>query len=67
MPTHILTMSVQSIHTSKLLATSITTKRPEIGMQLLMPLAVMLPREPFATARPVTHERLFLLVRSDVA
>ena len=53
-------MPIQRTHPRKLLPTPLTLKRPEITMQLLMSLAVMLSGNPFPTSRSMRFIWLFL-------
>lgn len=63
----IFTVSVQCVHPRELLAASLACEGPVVGVELLVALAVVLAREALATARPMALERLFLVVRADVA
>jgi hypothetical protein len=55
-------MSVKSVHPREILATSFAGERPIIGMQLFMPLAIVLSRETLATSRPLALEWLLLVM-----
>jgi len=60
-------VSVQRIHSGKLLITAIARERPVIGVQLFMSFAIVLTSKAFATSRPVALERLLLVMRPDVS
>jgi hypothetical protein len=55
-------VSVQRIHSGKLLITAIARERPVIGVQLFMSFAIVLTSKAFATSRPVALERLLLVM-----
>ena len=60
-------MPIQRIHPRKRLITPLTHIRPNIQMQLFMPLTIMLPREALIASGPFTLERSLFVVRSQVA
>lgn len=59
-------MPVQRIHASKGLLTALTRERPIVEVQLFMTLAIVLPCEALATARPLALEWPFFVVRSHM-
>ena len=59
-----LTVSVQSVHSSKWLLTSVTDERAIIGVKLLMPFTIMLSSKAFSTTRPLAYKRFLLVMRS---
>jgi hypothetical protein len=60
-------MTVESIHPGKGLLAPITSVRPEIQMQGLMALAVVLACESLFASWPLALERPFFIVRSQVS
>jgi hypothetical protein len=61
-----LTMSVQRIHPGKSLLAPIACERPDVEMQVLVPLAVVLACEALRTARPLTLVGLLLVMGSQM-
>jgi hypothetical protein len=59
-------MSIESIHPRKVLVAPITRERSIVRVQLLMPLAIMLPCKALATPRPLALERFLFIVRSHM-
>jgi len=60
-------MSIQGIHSCKCLIAALTRERTVVRVKLFMSLAVVLPREPFATSRPLALERPLFVMRTHVA
>lgn len=56
------TMSIQRIHTRKLLATPFTVERTIIRMELLVAFTIVLPCKAFSAPRPVTLEWFFFIM-----
>jgi len=59
-------MSIQSIHPRKVLIAPIARERSIVRVQLLMPLAIVLPCKALATPRPLALERFLFIVRSHM-
>ena len=55
-------MSIECVHARELLSTAFALEGPVVRVQLLVSLAVVLSREAFAAAGPVTAERLLFVV-----
>ena len=60
-------MSIQSIHARKGLAASLASIGPDVEVERLMPLAVMLASKTFLATRPLALERPLFVMRSQVA
>ena len=60
-------MPVERVHPREALPAAFAEVRADAEVQLLMPLAVVLPCEALATPRPLALIRLLLRVRSQVA
>jgi hypothetical protein len=60
--TKLLTVPIKCIHARELLVTALARVRPVIGMQLLMPFTIVLPRETLAAPRPRALEWSLLIV-----
>ena len=58
-------MLAERMHLRKSLAATVTHKRFEVVVQLLVPLAVLLPRKAYATYYPHAME-LQLVMRADM-
>lgn len=59
-------MSIESVHSGKRLVTTAALEGTIIRMKLFVPFAVVLPRKTFTTSRPLTFERLLLVMRSEM-
>lgn len=60
-------MPIQCIHSRKVLVAPFAREGPVVRVQLLVTLAIMLPRKAFATSRPFALEWLFLVMRTHVS
>ena len=60
-------MPVERVHPRKVLLAPLAGVRPDVEMELLVPLAVVLPRESLAAARPLALEWPFFIVRSQMS
>ena len=60
-------MTVKRIHPREILLAAFAGIRADVEMQLLMTLAIVLPREALATARPLALVRLLLRMRAQVS
>ena len=61
-----LTVPIQRVHPRKRPLTPMTNLPPNIQMQLLMPVTVILPRKALIASRPIALERSFLVVTPQV-
>jgi hypothetical protein len=61
------TMPVQRVHPRKRLLAALTRERPDVEMQVLVALAVVLARERLGAARPLALVRLLLVVGPEMA
>ena len=62
-----LTVSVESVHPSEVLLTSLARIRTNVQMQLLVPLAIVLTSKAFLTSRPLARIRLLLRMRAQMS
>ena len=62
-----LTVSVESVHPSEVLLTSLARIRTNVQMQLLVSLAIVLTSEAFVASRPFTNVRALFGMRAKVA
>lgn len=60
------TMSIERVHPGEVLLTSFTRVGPNVEMELLVALAIMLPCKALIAPRPLANERLLLSVRSQM-
>ncbi len=60
-------MPVERVHPRKILLAALARVRPDVEVQLLVPLAIVLPREALAAPRPLALVRFLLRVRAQVA
>lgn len=60
-------MSIQGIHSCKGLIAAVAREGTIVRMKLFMSLAIVLPREPFATSRPLALEWPLFIVRTHMA
>ena len=61
-----LTVPVERVHPRKVLLAPLAGVRPDVEMELLVPLAVVLPREALAAPGPLALVRLLLRVRAQM-
>ena len=59
-------MPVERVHPRKVLLASLAGVRPDVEMELLVPLAVVLPREALAAPGPLALVRLLLRMRAQM-
>ena len=62
-----LTVSVESVHPSEVLLTSLARIRSNVQMQLLVPLAIVLTSKAFLASRPLASIRLLLRMRAQMS
>ena len=62
-----LTMSVKRVHARKVLLATLARVRANVEVELLVALAVVLPREALAAPRPLALIRLLFRVRAQMA
>lgn len=60
-------MSIQRVHPRESLLAPLTSEGPIITMQLLVPLTIVLPREPLPAPRPLALERLLVVMAPQMA
>ena len=59
-------MPVERVHPRKVLLAPLAGVRPDVQMELLVPLAVVLPREALAAPGPLALVRLLLRMRAQM-
>jgi hypothetical protein len=62
----ILTVAVESVHPRKGLLAALACERPDVQVQVLVPLAVVLARKALLAPWPLAVVRLLLVVRAQV-
>ena len=60
-------MPVERVHPRKVLLAALAWVRADVEVQLLVPLAVVLPRKALATPRPLALVGFLLRMRAQVA